>query len=104
MRHAGDQASGSGKMKRKLYEKDLHKFQRERQLTSSSTTFLTRLRCCFTIAHPRPHRVSENFHNRRPSSLSNVAAGEGNLININPVMPVHHGQPANRQHESQPHG
>jgi hypothetical protein len=54
MRHAGDQASGSGKMKRKLYEKDLHKFQRERQLTSSSTTFLTRLRCCFTIAHPRP--------------------------------------------------
>jgi hypothetical protein len=26
MRHAGDQASGSGKMKRKLYEKDLHKF------------------------------------------------------------------------------
>lgn len=64
MRHAGDQASGSGKMKRKLYEKDLHKFQRERQLTSSSTTFLTRLRRCFTIAHPRPHRVSENFHNR----------------------------------------
>ena len=49
MRHAGDQASGSGKMKRKLYEKDLHKFQRERQLTSSSTTFLTRLRRCFTM-------------------------------------------------------
>ena len=58
-----NQAGGSGKMKWKLHEKGLHKFQRERQLTSSSTSFLTRLRRCFTIAHPRPHRVSENFHN-----------------------------------------
>jgi hypothetical protein len=76
MRHAGDQASGSGKMKRKLYEKGRSQISNANELTSSSTTFLMRL--CFTIAHPRPHRVSENFHNRRPSSLSTVAAGEGN--------------------------